>query len=221
MTQKHDPTNARKIIRAAIEEFSLRGKNGARVADIAERAGLNKAMIYYYYRSKDQLYEEVFKSIIQDIVPIVMSAFLSTESFIGKITNLVNSYVNYVAQHRTNVRLVMRELAAGGPVFVKVIGEQLKWHGVDMPTVLIERIRGYMEQGEIRPMDPRQVIISFIGLCVLYFGGQPLFKALLDTPEDDSAFIEERKASIVDLFLHGVRGGADAATQAQSAQGDS
>ncbi len=56
-----------KIISAAIEVFAVKGKHGARMEEIAEKANVNKALLYYYYTSKDLLFKEVLKNIIHTI----------------------------------------------------------------------------------------------------------------------------------------------------------
>ncbi|MBN2054728.1 TetR family transcriptional regulator [bacterium] len=205
MTRQESDT-AEKILDAALVEFSRKGKNGATVNDIAARAGANKAMIYYYFHNKDGLYEAVFVHIIGQIVPTVLNAFTAAAGIEDLVQRLVNAYVDYIADHRDNIRLVLRELAAGGPTLVQVLRGQLQTMGFDVPVLLTNVIQSYMASGDIRRMDPRQLVISFVGLCVFYFAGQPIIKAILQTPEEDDEFLEERKASIVDLFLNGIRG---------------
>jgi AcrR family transcriptional regulator len=68
MENKHEPVSEEKILEAARRVFQRSGYSGARMQEIADEAGINKAMLHYYYRSKDNLFESVFSESLQKLV---------------------------------------------------------------------------------------------------------------------------------------------------------
>ena len=66
---QRDVSTEQKIREAARKVFQAKGMHGARMQDIADTAGINKALLHYYFRSKDQLFEAIFKEALQQLIP--------------------------------------------------------------------------------------------------------------------------------------------------------
>ncbi|MBN1498883.1 MAG: TetR/AcrR family transcriptional regulator, partial [Spirochaetes bacterium] len=104
-----------KIIKAAVEEFAEFGFGGARVDRIAENAGLNKAMIYYHYKSKEVLYESIIKNFTSKIFENISNVPFEGVSPSEQLFSIINSYADYVSTLDSDIkRLMLRELAGGG-----------------------------------------------------------------------------------------------------------
>ena len=104
-----------KIISAAIEVFAEKGKHGARMEQIAAKAKVNKAMLYYYFSSKDNLFYEVLKSIIQNIFQHMSSTFnlfiIYDESPIDKLKRIVNAQFEVFSQNSNFAKILLLALA--------------------------------------------------------------------------------------------------------------
>jgi len=201
-----------KIISAAIEVFAEKGKHGARMEQIAAKAGVNKAMLYYYYSSKDNLFYEVLKSIIQNISQHMFSTFhlsiASDRSPIERVKRIVNAHFEAFSQNSNFAKIALQALA-NEPHAIRSIIKNIKDNAGGTDTTPVENFRSIFEEGisrkELRNIDPKQVLISIIGMNLVYFIGKPVAEALLDlNVEDDQAFLRERKESIIDLVLHGI-----------------
>lgn len=201
-----------KIISAAIEVFAEKGKHGARMEQIAVKAKINKAMLYYYYSSKDNLFREVLKAIIQNIFHHISStvnlAITHGESPIDKVKRIVNAHFEAFSQNSNFAKIALQALA-NEPHEVRSTIKIIKDNAGSTDMTPAETFRSIFEEGisrkDFRNIDPKQVLISIIGMNLIYFIGKPVAEALLDLHvEDDQVFLGERKESIIDLVLHGI-----------------
>src|SRR5579884_1558143 len=98
------------ILKAALEEFSHEGVTGARTDEIARRAGVNKALLYYYFKDKDGLYaaalEQVFSGLHDHVVPVLDDVRVPAKQ---RLLNYVAAHFDYIASSPVYPRLVQRE----------------------------------------------------------------------------------------------------------------
>jgi AcrR family transcriptional regulator len=204
MVEKNDDT-AVKIRRAATEIFAAKGLAGARVSEIAESAGVNKALIFYYYRSKDNLYREVLRTEFGTIVGRLYEQALSGGSVEERVEHIIQTYIGYLAERPLIPRLVMSEIMNGLP-YIRPIAQELFHSGPrGLPDVLMEMLSGAVSSGRFRPVDPGQTILSLIGMMVFPFIARPFVEIM--RPEldlDDSEFWEQRKKAVPDLLFYGL-----------------
>ena len=97
---QHISQTEKKIIAAATDIFLKKGKDGARMQEIADHAGINKALLHYYFRSKDRLFEEVFKNEIKTIVTSIIDAISETENFYDFLTQFVHTYLRFAIRNQ-------------------------------------------------------------------------------------------------------------------------
>jgi TetR/AcrR family transcriptional regulator len=110
------------IMASAVEEFGEFGLHGARIDSIAKRSGLNKAMIYYYYKSKEELYEAIIKTQFSIIHDTISPAFKVDESPDKRINNIIKLLGEAIRDIDDNTkRILLWEIASGGKVFSKVV----------------------------------------------------------------------------------------------------
>ena len=98
MSEEINTTEAR-ILQAAQQEFLEKGFAGARTASIAERAGINKALLHYYFRNKETLFEEVFTLMSRQLIPEVKAIVVSEAPILDKIDRFIHSYIDFVKQN--------------------------------------------------------------------------------------------------------------------------
>jgi AcrR family transcriptional regulator len=204
-TKKAEPTDGgskEKIISAARDEFVEFGLAGARVDRIARRANINKAMIYYYYRSKEKLYHEVvsqafhrgaarLKGRLGEAATIDQVLF----EFAGMHTHLFGNEPGF----RT---MALRELASPTSDLLDQLAAALADTG--LPEALQKQFEAGMKSGTIKRLDSRQVMAAFISLSLGYLLVAPFTDRVWNIT-DKAKFLEDRKQVIVDIFLNGVR----------------
>jgi len=201
-----------KIISAAIEVFAEKGKHGARMEQIAAKAGVNKAMLYYYYSSKGNLFLEVLKTLTQKIFQHIFSTLSLTiaydESPIDKVKRIVSAHFEAFSQNSNFAKIILHTLANEPhelQLAIRTLKDNVGSPGRDPIEIFLSIFEEGVSRKDFRDINPKQVLISIVGMNLIYFIGKPVAEALLDLHvEDDQAFLRERKEIINDLVLYGI-----------------
>src|SRR5438046_9561187 len=107
---KKDQSAEEKIIAAARKVFLSKGLAGARMQDIADEAGINKALLHYYFKNKQKLFEEIFMDAAGKLFPRINVIFRSDEPLFVKIEQFCNEYITVVLENPYLPLLVLNEL---------------------------------------------------------------------------------------------------------------
>jgi len=189
-----------KIIVAAKDIFHKKGFTGARMQEIADASGVNKALLHYHFKSKDVLFRAVLLAGVAEIFPLIMSTLNGPRPLREKIISVVELYINQIAQNPQLPGFVLNELTQN-PNFIQ---DNLQGM-VSKPTLFIAQLEEAIQQGEILPTDPFQLIASIIGLCVFPFIGKPMIQFISGKNEKEfQQFIVDRKAHVEALLLNGL-----------------
>ncbi len=192
-----------KILQAASEIFIQKGLSGARMQEIADKAGINKALLHYYYRTKDNLFESVFSMVLKKLIVPEVLKILQTEPDVFEI--IKKFCLIYIEALNKNPFI---------PVFVL---ETLQKNQGRMPAIfakaglpikeVLKTFEDAMDNGLIRRMDPKQLVINLISMCIFPIAGQHLIRPILfnDSKRDYKAFIEARKIEVPDFIIHSIK----------------
>jgi len=214
-TDRADQTRTR-ILDAATQEFSANGLAGARTERIAEAAGVNKALLYYYFRSKDALYAAALEAVAARVALTSMTV-LNLECSPGErlLRSALNHFDRIYSQpvfqtlmQQEMIRLRMGESTAVNPLVEKLF----KPMGDRMLAVVEEGIRC----GELIPVESSQVTYAALGANVFYFLSAPMMRLIAGAdPLERSALEFRRKVSVEylgqALFIDRERGAQAAA----------
>ena len=162
-----------KILEAAEQVFLDEGFSGARMQQIADKAGINKAMLHYYFRSKDKLFELIFSYKMKQFMPKIEAAIQNEHlELIDKLEQFVLAYLGMLRQ---NPRLPVFILSTvnRNPELVKAIN-------TPMGKMVIQLMDIEMAKGTIKKVNTQQFIISMIGMCIFPFAARPIMGGLLD-----------------------------------------
>lgn len=206
MTEKeHYSDTEERIFEAALTVFAQKGKDGARMQEIADVAGINKAMLHYYFRIKDQLYEKVFGYVMRRFLSSFTETIQEAESFEAMLRMFINDYIDFIRGHQRVMRLMVNEMLAGGEAISRHV--EIFFKSEDAPPQLfIRRIQAAIDSGEIRPVDPAQTLLTVVSGCIFFFIATPMVRILAPAASaDEDAFIEQRKAHLFDLIYHGLQ----------------
>jgi TetR/AcrR family transcriptional regulator len=186
-----------KIIASAETLFYQKGKAGTSMQDIADDAGINRTLLNYYYRSKDHLFEAVFRKALGSFVPSIASMLQSDISAEEYISAMIEKIIDTMIDNPQIPIFVLQELSSNPERMPQIIKEM----GVD-PAMALEKIGGQGGEKVFGGIDPRQVIINLISLCIFPFAAKPV---VLDIfyDGDNEAYIEamrERKKILPQLM---------------------
>jgi AcrR family transcriptional regulator len=194
-----------KIINAATEVFLEKGKDGARMQEIADHAGINKALLHYYFRSKDKLFEMVFKqefkSIFEGIIPLTSS----DHNFKDFLRQFITNYLQMIIPRRNLLRFILWEITRLQPNLAQYILEVFREHGFQENPVVL-RIRQAIDRGEIREIDPTHFIMGLLGMCVFPIMAAPVIEKILPNADfQHPDFLEQRIEAIMDVLWQGIK----------------
>ena len=205
-----DRETEQKILDAAKSVFVRRGTAGARMAEIAEEAGVNQALLHYYFRSKERLSAAVFEQIASRVFPALTQTLGADISLDDKIDRLVAVYLDSLSRHPFLPGYLLSELHHHPErlpqLLAKAIGAE---PGGVLPSLfqqLGRQINERVAAGTMRPIAPEQFAINLISLCIFPFAARPMLRLVFGM--DDGAFahfIEQRKTELPAFFRNALR----------------
>ncbi len=184
MNTQENINTEQRIIEVAIQVFIEKGYEEANMSYIAERAGINRPTLHYYFRTKDKLYEAVYAKILDGVIPAVQDTLLKEKSLKECIADIVGIYFDML-EHNPGVPLfAVREMQRDSPRFVRAVeGTTVEQYVKTLKSYILEK----MEKGQIRTMPLQNVFYIFYGLLFMPFLFSPLTKLILDSDESQKA----------------------------------
>ena len=198
-TENTQRSTEERIMEAAVKVFTAKGMAGARMQDIADEANVNKAMVHYYYRSKQHLFELIFKDRIKELFSAFGAILKGNLEFEDKIRAFVRTEIDMLSKFPALPLFVVNEAAKNPAVLDDVFiegGPRL------LKSMFQKLVEAEVEKGKIKPIAYDQLLINVMSLCIYPFLAKPILQHVLD--KDDSSFaqmLEERKKLIADLIL--------------------
>ena len=187
------------ILKAAVAEFADYGIAGARTDAIARAARVNKALLYYYFKDKDALYEAVLDHVFGGLRARVMPVLDSKLPPRQKMLEYVGTYFDYIAANPRFPRVVQAEWmrsGEGSPRMQRVAREYFR----PISEKVTEVLRLGVAAGEFQPMNPMDFLPSVVGVIIFYFSAAPLMKTLTKVDPLSQNRIRERRAFVLNFI---------------------
>jgi TetR/AcrR family transcriptional regulator len=203
--QRRDPAaTRRKLLTAARREFADSGLAGARVDEIAARAGVNKQLVYHYFGDKDALYLAVLEWVYEEIRAQERKLNLKGLPPEQAIKKLIESSFDHLAAHPDFIVLLNDENRGGA----RHVRGSRKLEAMHSPLVsLVSTILGQgVKTGIFRKgINPVHLYISIAGLSYFYFSNTPTLSAIFGKDLSSRAARQARRRHVVDLVMHSLR----------------
>lgn len=202
MTGKERQAEA-KIFEAAAEVFEEKGLDGARMQEIADRAGINKALLHYYYRTKDKLFDAVFEHVAGLMLSKLFVCFDDNLPWEAQLTNFSREHIDFLQQHPKMPTFILYEINRHPERITTFFTSD---YITRLRRNLFAQLEEEMQQGRIARMDKIQLLISIISLNVFPFAARGILEALLqqeNTTFDE--FIEKRKEEVPQFVINAVK----------------
>ena len=210
MTKAPDRETEQRILDAARAVFVRKGTAGARMQEIAAEAGVNQALLHYYFRSKERLSAAVFQQFAVRLFPALIETLGSDKSLDDKIDRFVAIYLDNLQRtpflpayllselhhHPERVEQMLASIAGAAP------GAVMRPLLRKLEIQIDERVRA----GTMRAIAAEQFAANLISLCIFPFAARPMFRIMFEM--DDArfdAFIERRKTGIPEFFRNAIR----------------
>jgi AcrR family transcriptional regulator len=181
-----------EILDVATRLFAERGYEGTSMNDVAERVGMRKASLFYHFATKDALYEAVLDRLVASLQVALEAIYVSSGTFEDRLDAVTETLVTVLASHPYAARLLLREAMDWGPV---IRGKLL-----DRILLVLEAgaawLRAGQEQGAFVEGDPKQLVLSSMGLHFLPFALGQLVERYMGTDVFDPAFVAARMKAL-------------------------
>jgi TetR/AcrR family transcriptional regulator len=194
------------ILKAALEEFSHEGVAGARTDEIARRAGVNKALIYYYFKDKEGLYaaalEQVFSGLHQKVVSVLERVELPPRE---RLVLYAQTHFDYIASAPVYPRLVQREfMRSTARALSPTASRIMERHARPIYDRLEKLITEGAKAGDFRHLDPMQTVTSILGIIVFYFISMPVQQFMHSGDPASAERIAARRTALLDFLCAAV-----------------
>jgi TetR/AcrR family transcriptional regulator len=200
------PETAQRILAAAEQAFAEQGLAGARTDQIVRAAGVNKALLYYYFHSKDELYGAVLESLFRRQQAAIAAARQNVSSgrhesgHREELLAYVNGAFDFAIAHPNFPRLIHREMMSRGAHFRHLI----RAYWLPAQQRLQREIKEGIAAGEFRPVDPAHTVLSIIAMTAFYFAAAPVLQELWGRDILHPQAVAARREAVLDFLEHGL-----------------
>ncbi len=206
---KDGATEAR-ILAAAHAVFLREGTAGARMQEIATEAGVNKALLHYYFRNKQSLAEAVFRQNAGRLFPALFATLAADLDLETKVRQIVSLELDHLSRHPYLPAYMISEIHHNPDRIRQLIatqaGQELETIGSGILARLQKQIDAEVRAGRYRPIAARQFLVSLLALCVFPFAARPALQLFLGLDAAGFAgFIAQRRRELPAFFLAGLR----------------
>ena len=190
------------ILEAAQAVFLEKGLAGARMQEIADRAGINKALLHYYFRSKEKLSALIIERAIGVILPRVMAVLDTDLELFDKIRLVVDTYLTFVSRNSFLPLFIVNEVNRNPQFFFRTVVEKERTH--------LDKFRRQVEeavaQGRIHPINPAQLFMNVMSLVIFPFIGKPIIQVGLGLSDADfKREMEHRRTEVAEFVIRAIR----------------
>ena len=200
LLQAKNPATLRRIVAAAERIFAERGLAGARTDEIAKAARVNKALLYYYFGSKENLHRFVLQQLFSQLLVAVEYAPAADALPREQLLAYVNGYFDFVSGHPNYPRLVQREVMDSGKHLSWIVQRYFR----PLHQRLSRAIEAGIAAGDFRPVDPHHTVLTIIAMTVFYFAAAPVLSEMWGRDALRPQAVAARRRAILDFLEHGL-----------------
>lgn len=202
MNKTKDLNTEQNILNAAKHVFQRKGLDGTRMQEIANEAGINKALLHYYFRSKQLLFEAVFKSAFSLLAPQLNKILNDESSIEDKIKKFTHNYITFISKHPYIPNFVIQEINRN-PDFIMKLRDN-----PNFPNLIKfkNQVNDEVKNGLIKPIKAEQLFINILSLSAFPFIGSPLIKTIGNINDIEyKQLIEERKTHVANFIITSIK----------------
>lgn len=194
--------NERLILEAAEAEFLEKGYGKSRTTEIAKRAGVNHAMLHYYFRTKENLFEVVFQKKAKLMSEVLFLTFNQDLPFLEKIKKGIEEHFDLLVLNKKLPTFIFSEIMSDENLknlFINIIKDKAEM----LFKSLKQEIENEVKMGRIRYINPYDLLFSIVSLNIFVFIGEPIISSIRKFDEKQfTKFLEQRKQMNVEIILN-------------------
>ena len=206
MTETKEKPTEELILDAAMKVFTRKGFAAARMEEIAKEAGINRALLHYYHRDKQTMFNRIFESRFKEFFKGLFVIFESDNiSLFEKIKRMVDHEISTLIKHPDLARFIITEIAQSPDLLIEY-GKKL---GVN-PRMFIEafekQVVKEVREGVIKPIEGKQLLINIMSLCIYPFVARPIIQTMMTVDEINFyQMAEQRKKEVSEFIINAIK----------------
>jgi AcrR family transcriptional regulator len=192
---------------SAKKVFYQKGLKGARMQEIADDAGVNKAMLHYYFRSKEKLFDKVFEQSVKSVTPMLMNVFLEKTDLNTKIAHLIEMLIDFFLEEPYLSNFIVNELSQNpDKLFMNVLEYKGGLIGKVIPLIN-DQIQVEIEKGTVKAeIRSAELILNIMSLCLLPIMSQTVLQKTLEIDDERMRrFMIKRKQTVTQFVLDAIK----------------
>jgi TetR/AcrR family transcriptional regulator len=200
---KKDNTTRENILAAARKVFLQKGMYGARMQDIADEAGFNKALVHYYFKNKQQLFEEIFLEAASKFFPRINAIFGSDDGLFEKIEQFCDQYITMMSENPYLPLFVLNEMNQDPVQFMSKM-----WGGKTRPEPVhfLTQVQKEIKKGTIKEVSPLHLLINLLSMTIFPFIAKPVIQLNIGLDEVQfKILVEQRKKEIPRFVIDSIK----------------
>jgi AcrR family transcriptional regulator len=197
---KEERATEELILQCAEKVFHRSGFDGARMQEIADEAGINKALLHYYFRSKDRLFDAVFSAAVSRLVPPVFSMLNTQKPLTEKIADFVRQYFMTVMEHPFLPGFIIHEMHRN-PAHFRTVMAGGRFVKLDR---LQQQLQEGIAAGCFREISVEQFMLNLFSLCAFPFAARNAMQAMTGIGDDCYQQILEERRRLIPVWMIGM-----------------
>ncbi len=195
-----------KILAAAYSVFLKKGKAGTRMQEIADKAGVNKALLYYYFRSKNNLYKAVFKQVVEKFILSIFQNLNFSLGFKEILKDFIFSHIKTIKDNKQVFKFFFSEVWMNSREVMEIFKNTLNIRDKPVYALFYERMEKAVAEKEIREIDPFQLHVNILSLDIFFFIISPIvFKVSGLSPIEQEKVIRDREEEVFNFVWESIR----------------
>lgn len=190
-----------RIFKAASEVFEEKGYYGARMQEIADRAGINKALLHYYFATKEQLFMAVFRVLLKKMFEKIISIFAEETSFREKIRRFLDEHIEFLIKN-PNLPIFLLNEVSRNPALADGLKETVQYS--QLRDLIYEKHAKELKGYGIKKNDMPQLMITIVSMSVFPCAARDMLTLMMPQMDDNkkfNAFMRERKDFAADFII--------------------
>ncbi|MBA4321209.1 MAG: TetR/AcrR family transcriptional regulator [Odoribacter sp.] len=197
-----DKQTEEKIFEAATDVFEEKGLAGARMQDISDRAGINKALLHYYFRTKEKLFNAVFEMVAKKMLSRFAPVFEEDMSLEDKIRFFFREHIAFLQKNPKLPAFIINEINQN-PERIKKLLENIDFRGI--LEKMLEKHKHEIHKYNIDEKTIPQIMTSIVAISVFPFAAKGLLETILNSAGYDfDKYIEERKEFAAEFVIKAI-----------------
>jgi TetR/AcrR family transcriptional regulator len=208
--RSRDKDAEQQILEAARTVFLRRGTAGARMQEIAREAGVNQALLHYYFRSKERLSAAVFQQVASRLFPALVQTLGADISLDEKIDALVAVYIDHLSQNPFVPGYLISELHHHPERVQQLLAAAIGADPLAVMPALLKKLEKQIDEriraGTMRRIQPQQLVINIVSLCIFPFAARPMLTIAFGLDDAGFArFISQRRKELPEFVRNALR----------------